>query len=897
MDPLFALPSVAAPPFGRATNFEIKKVLLDTPLNNSVQAGTHVFQFQNGSAEWWVPSKSYLRIRLAYEKMNADGSGVVAPCMSDMIAPVMNPCAHLFQRIEYYLDNNRISDIQDHIPQIDTLKYRTTRSTSHLDSFGEVSSWLQPEFKVRQARIASGTNRSAFPIVFNSAQIAAIAGTVAQGGTNAATIEPRQQLGALHAGASSNGYLGGVARTRFEAEMQQPKLIWDALNYPNDLKNTMSNHTLVGNTEAFRAAGQPAVHSIPVIVAAAMLPVDHYILMFEARSFGSGGGFTYAQYDGRVGALSATSYAHLHAEAKELNSLGAEAHDGYLNLNSALGLSQQDLSEWIGGVLQFRNLQSGSVLTGTGTQGKGNTTCSATITDIYYGPEQTSGSARTNFVGVNPAGIIAELNEPEGAHTVITPHSKNLSPLGLVLYIPGLPKAAFSTEEVLGGVGDHPAIRNLSTRLTLNSFFGGITSPHSRTAAPLAAAGAAYLFTHADCYLQLSVYTCKDPQLSAVKTPTAVSNQFEVCWTPPLGIFTLGHALPPTRHRLEFTISNQFQQRMIEFGDLDVWQTSDAAGRIADLGRTGQDAAHKFRVRIVDLSFFAAMATGPRADSADFVLDFAERRMTQYQIPPSQMTLPTAYNFNISPSSTDVTVAFQSAFAGKGTMSLSKFHFPTRSRAFGGETAMSRFYVNFNGQNRPREENESTLWKNFPDGKIEVVNTASNGNDVKLVQGANQRAAFGPLAIVAAIAVSVPVADYETKQFFTQRYAETMMNSSMMFSSGGCESFHTWIERGAFYHWIWPRDGADLSTTFQVFVGFEGAVANQTDYAKTTAIEETKLMYVDHFGPQKVPNIVNLCIFDKNLKSFKLHIQNGQVTFAESTNSFTADGVRRPRVA
>ena len=917
MDPLFTLPTQASPPFGRATNFELKKVLLETPLNPNVQTGRHVFSFQNTSAEWWVPSKSYLRLRLAYERMDSSGLLAMAPCLQDMIAPVMNPCAHLFQRIEYYIDGNRVSDIQDHIAQIDTLKYRTTRSTSHLDTFGEVSNWMQPDFRIRQHRIASGRRQGAFPLVSSDQETPAVA-TGGGGATN--QTDARHQLGTTYIGANSTGTLNTAERAQFEAESLLPKLIWDCQNFPNDISRAFPDHRQ--NSEAPDARLDEVVQAVPVLIKAANMLVDHYIMMFEPRVFSASVGFTGENYARRLDVVGSPDPALLSQETKQGNSLGVESHAGYLNLATALGLSTSSLSEFVGGSLIMRNLQPGSILIGTGTHGRTSSACTATITDIYYGPERVPNLPRSDIPSLNPnngeskvaipaisvtalpttiatsdvavvqvngmalaAQVRNIFNDPE--LTISATSQAAFVPMGIVLHIPGLvfDEKNSSSDEIISATDR--IVRSFSRRLSRESFFGGFADVKA-------------VALSKDVSLSIHVAVKAPAQLSAERTPTSVANQFELCWLPPLGIFSVGHALPPTRHRLEFTVANDFQARMIEFGDLMPWDTADAITRIANPGSSGQDVANKFRVRIIDMSFFAAMVTGPRSDDVNFVLDFAERKMIQYQIPATQMNQPTAYNFNISPTSTDVTVAFQSTFAGRGVQSLSKFHVPTKSKPFGCETALKRFYVNFNGQNRPREENESILTKTFPALPAPVVGDpltlnlsgvriAANGNSI-----VTTGAVAAPIRTLQHLMAPGPSAD--TKQFFTQRYVETMLNTSMMFSSGGCESFHTWLERGAYYHWVWPRDGADLSTTFTVFVEFFQAASN-TNMTQLSQIEESQQMYQVLVGKDRLPNTVNLCIFDKNLRNFTLTIQNGNVTYCEASNSFTADGVRRPRVA
>jgi len=57
--------------------------------------------------------------------------------------------------MEYYMDNNKISDLQDFIPQIDTMKNRMTKSAKWFESVGNRSAFWDPDFAVRQQQVCS----------------------------------------------------------------------------------------------------------------------------------------------------------------------------------------------------------------------------------------------------------------------------------------------------------------------------------------------------------------------------------------------------------------------------------------------------------------------------------------------------------------------------------------------------------------------------------------------------------------------------------------------------------------------------------------------------------------------------------------------------------------------
>ena len=164
MDPAFMLPQQPAPVFGRTTNFEYKKILSDPIWNANSPPGRHTFRWQNQAGEWWVPSQSYLRIRLAF--MVCDGPNKFRPVTpADGVAPVMNLPAHLFSRMEYYMDNHKLSDLQDHIPQIDTMKNRLSNSKAWFNSVGARSCFWDPNFANRQKQICPDYQTKAIGVV------------------------------------------------------------------------------------------------------------------------------------------------------------------------------------------------------------------------------------------------------------------------------------------------------------------------------------------------------------------------------------------------------------------------------------------------------------------------------------------------------------------------------------------------------------------------------------------------------------------------------------------------------------------------------------------------------------------------------------------------------------
>jgi hypothetical protein len=114
--------------------------------------GTQHYKFTTGSTQWWIPARSYFRMRLSIK--NGVGAGA-ALTVGDGIAPNMGICANLFQSAEIRLQGKTISRIGDFLPQIDALETRLSKSKSYLDSTGASLNLWQPSVAERQTVMAN----------------------------------------------------------------------------------------------------------------------------------------------------------------------------------------------------------------------------------------------------------------------------------------------------------------------------------------------------------------------------------------------------------------------------------------------------------------------------------------------------------------------------------------------------------------------------------------------------------------------------------------------------------------------------------------------------------------------------------------------------------------------
>jgi hypothetical protein len=140
------------------------------PPTRSVQGanfpnGAIHFRWQTSGQKWWLPSRSYLRMRCLLGKSSAAGvtEGLE---LSDDIAPNMDLCASLFQNMEFRINDKTVSRVSDFVPQVDALETRLRKSSSHIDTVGNATNFWQDQFKVRQQQVVvDGDNKVVADIV------------------------------------------------------------------------------------------------------------------------------------------------------------------------------------------------------------------------------------------------------------------------------------------------------------------------------------------------------------------------------------------------------------------------------------------------------------------------------------------------------------------------------------------------------------------------------------------------------------------------------------------------------------------------------------------------------------------------------------------------------------
>jgi len=243
-------------------------------------------------------------------------------------------------------------------------------------------------------------------------------------------------------------------------------------------------------------------------------------------------------------------------------------------------------------------------------------------------------------------------------------------------------------------------------------------------------------------------------------------SEFELTWTPPLSIFKIGHALPSMKAELVLNpqTNTVYQKYAIQ---------STVADKVPNTGTIGAPSANSnYIFNVQDMYFYCNTVEGPRADDVSYLLDLSQTNCQSEQFSANQQSFQQR-NFDVSPSTYALTVAYQDARSGTDTRhSSSIFKVSNNGNNDNDEELkLNRFFINYSGQNLPAPDADP----NF---------TA-------------------------------------TQDYTTQRYIESQIYSGAMFDTGGGEDIQTYHDRGSYYYFAWPRDGTDRSTRVNVHQSFQ----------------------------------------------------------------------------
>jgi len=111
--------------------------------NNDFSRGNISYKFSTSGNTWYLPSKSYFRLRCSLRDVNGE------PLRVDQnIGPEMNLASHLWQKIQVLVNGKIVNTLDTNIPQVWALDYRSKKTKEWFDTIG-VNSFWQPDVEDR----------------------------------------------------------------------------------------------------------------------------------------------------------------------------------------------------------------------------------------------------------------------------------------------------------------------------------------------------------------------------------------------------------------------------------------------------------------------------------------------------------------------------------------------------------------------------------------------------------------------------------------------------------------------------------------------------------------------------------------------------------------------------
>ena len=299
------------------------------------------------------------------------------------------------------------------------------------------------------------------------------------------------------------------------------------------------------------------------------------------------------------------------------------------------------------------------------------------------------------------------------------------------------------------------------------------------------------------------------------KNETSSSNDIEFLWSPPLSLWQdVAHAIPSSVHELRLTANNNWKK--------DCVQTMSA---------TQNDFAD---VQITDMKLFLSCVDGPPVGNTaeTYVLNMSDWTLNMSQVPQQASTASQILaTFDVSSSVTQLAFAFQS-------MEVSNQNNPVGLLVSSNGTAewgLRRFYIQYAGQQRPTPDSDS---------KFDQTNSVGFGNNSSVV-------------------------DYTT-----QRWMESIINTSQLYAPGGVETKEEWTNLGPYYYFAWPKNPSDISTRVSV---------NYT-------MDNSYLV-----AGVKTYELLNLLLFSRGNTAHQISLANGRVVGVQTELVFGAPTMTTPQ--
>jgi len=240
---------------------------------------------------------------------------------------------------------------------------------------------------------------------------------------------------------------------------------------------------------------------------------------------------------------------------------------------------------------------------------------------------------------------------------------------------------------------------------------------------------------------------------------------FEVTWTPNMSIFKVDRAIPAGRWEV---ILNPQTSSVYQLAVAESIDNAKVAGDLAD----------QFKMNVENMYLYIATVQGKRVDSMTYYLD-----LEQYTCQAESNISPAfgQKQFDVSPSTKALCLAFQDARAGTNTL-----YSPTVFKSYAANTGtldvgttLNRLFINYSGVSKPTIDADPRYYAAY-------ASTAGAGG----------------------------------RDNMTQRYIESLINSGSYHDTGGSETIEDWRQRGPYYLFNFSKDQGDRSTRCSVHTGF-----------------------------------------------------------------------------
>jgi len=234
------------------------------------------------------------------------------------------------------------------------------------------------------------------------------------------------------------------------------------------------------------------------------------------------------------------------------------------------------------------------------------------------------------------------------------------------------------------------------------------------------------------------------------------AKDIELLWQPPISFFNIPHYLPPNaRYRLTLTPNQNYKVACVE--------------TVGNAKTAGTD----YDVLVNQANLYIRTYRGDSYDAGNFLLDLTSINVQSELVPSNNLTQK---NFDVSPSTTHLIVAYQQSSAGSDTRySASKFIMDPRNIDVNMD--VTRFFLNFAGKNYPQPDLDAT----FVDGK----------------------------------------------DYYTWAYMQSVIGGGMYGDDGGTETYEQWKQKGPLFIYAVNRDGRSQATRVQVNQSFVNALATR----------------------------------------------------------------------